>query len=161
MSTQTPDAITETQAAERRTDFTRRLGAEAAKRLLARIGVKENLLRQRHAEIGLRNTELEREYSEAVALQDRLLSLQSEVDTIADKSVQAEAQLQSFKAQLAELREFILDGWAHPQLPEGPNYIQIARLQAAVDDFPRVKAYLAAKLEVAERALAEFEQTLK
>jgi hypothetical protein len=40
-------------------------------------------------------------------------------------------------------------------------YREIVRLQATIDDFPRVRKHLSDKFEAAERALAEFERELK
>jgi hypothetical protein len=87
--------------------------------------------------------------------------LQIEVDRIADQITLAESCLQSFEAQLVFLKEAFLEGWGNETIINGPNYREYVSVHAAIDDFPLVRAHLANKLEVAERALAEFERTLK
>ncbi len=54
----------------------------------------------------------------------------------------------------------MLTAWGNSQLPGGPNYRLLIEVNAAMTDYPRVRAYLEAKLRQATEALAEFERKL-
>ena len=160
-----PDTVTLQPAPPdetRWTDFVHKLGPKLAQRIQDRVTSGETLIREHEEQHDRALAELRREREEAVSTQERLAALQLEVDRIADEISHAESTLQNFKAQLASLKELFLEGWGNPAVTEvgGPNYREWVRLQAAIDDFPRVRTFLAKKLEAAQRALSESERTL-
>ena len=62
------------------------------------------------------------------------------------------------KAEILQIEEKLLDLWGNSALRDGPNYGPLVALRATVEDFPRCRKHLVAKVEAAKRALREFEK---
>jgi hypothetical protein len=86
----------------------------------------------------------------------RLLTLLESGET--DRFV---AHLYQARKQYRLVRERLLPVWGNPNFPNGPDYGLLLGLEAAVADWPRVKAVLVDELKRAEGALATFEAGIK
>jgi len=147
-------------------DLTDRVGGERAKTLWDKLTGKQDRIRHSQEQLDQKRAELDKESAEAAAVQERLHYLQIDVERAADQLTMAEGQLHAFKATLAALRGALLESWGNTSIiayhgADGPNYSDVVRIQAAVDDWPRVRAHLSAKVETAQKALANFSLNLR
>lgn len=70
----------------------------------------------------------------------------------------ADAVFAGHKAEIVQIEEKLLDLWGNSALRDGPNYSTLVARRASIEDFPRCRKHLVAKVEAAKRALKEFEK---
>ena len=62
------------------------------------------------------------------------------------------------KGQILQLEQWLPEAWGNQAMQEGPNSATLIALRTYVEDFPRCRKHLVAKVEAAKRALKEFEK---
>ena len=141
-------------------DLVHKLGTAAAAKVSRKIETREELLRKSEQQHEQALAKLRAEREAALSVQDRLNSLQVEIEKIQDEIIHAKSTFSAFQAQLASLEKMRLDAWGNPAVTGigVPSYIDIVNLRIALTDWPRVEAHLAKKLERAQKALSEFER---
>ena len=113
---------------------------------------------QAEAELHEHNKRAEARIAAAQQLRDRLEALMREHENRSADLAFAEATCESFKQQLTHLKETFVNLWTNRAIPGGPGYREIIALEAAVNDFPRVRKQLAERADRARIALQEFER---
>ena len=123
--------------------------------------LSQNLVRLEQ-EADARRRELEAEIAKAQEIQRRLSGLQRAVDDASDQLTNAESQFASYKAAANQLREGLLTVWGLSHVDgsvyRAPDYSALPGIEAAIADFPRIRASLQDRLANAQTALSEFER---
>lgn len=128
--------------------------------LSGRVEASDEVRRLR-TEADAKLAEADAKIETARQLQYELEQLQAKFDNAADRYERAEVQASGFEAALSGARNTILVCWGSSSsnpLLANPEYSAIAKLQAAIADWPRVKKILEADVKEAEAKLKFFQK---
>ena len=102
--------------------------------------------------------EVEQDSKKMTRAQKELSRLSTALDNATAAVDRADLHLAMHKAEIEKLETIHLESWGDTGSVSGPGYGPLVALRAAIEDFPRCRAHLAAKVEAARRALKEFEK---
>lgn len=112
-----------------------------------------------------RRAALESEIARAKQLQQDLANLQKHVDDANERLSRADSQFERCKAAVTQLRAGMLTAWGtghvDGSVDRPVSYQALVDIEAAIADYPRVRAELLTKVKYAEHSLSQFQQSNK
>ena len=111
-------------------------------------------------EINQKKSQLDAKLATARRLQDEQQRLQARVDLAKDELAVAQSQQDYFVARLEQLHQTLPTLWANPSLSKSTvvRYDGVVEIQAALEDWPRVRTILQDRVKSFEAELAAWEK---
>ena len=110
------------------------------------------------ADLGRMQETVDKQQREMRRIERQMRQLEAEFTAATEALALADQRFASYQGALRQLEAGMLEAWANPFLGNGPDYSATVMFRAAIEDFPRCRTHLAAKVETARLALRAFEK---